>query len=161
MRTSHTHTGTFTGGDTWTENRVALGVGWYYHHNHGYYGESSWNYTYQLIGLRKDGVLYGDTVVTSIDDHLTNPPQTYVLDQNYPNPFNPTTTIKFQIPHSSLVTLKVFDLLGGEVATLVNEEMGPGTYERVFNAEGLASGVYLYQLNAGSFVQTRKLLILR
>lgn len=83
------------------------------------------------------------------------------LAQNYPNPFNPTTNIEFQIPRRELVTLRVFDLLGREVETLVNEVMEPGRYERVFNAEGLASGVYLYQLRSGSFVQTRKLLLLR
>ena len=91
-------------------------------------------------------------------------PSTFSLSQNYPNPFNPTTTISFQIPNhkpQTLVSLKVFDLLGREVATLVNEEVKPGSYERVFNAEGLASGVYLYRLQAGIFAQTRKLLLLR
>ncbi len=95
-------------------------------------------------------------------DSVNEPiPDRFALDQNYPNPFNPTTTISFQLPAVSNVTLKVFDLLGREVAALVNEEMQPGSYERVFSAEGLASGVYLYQLRAGDFVQTRKLLLLR
>lgn len=92
---------------------------------------------------------------------LVMQPSNYFLSQNYPNPFNPTTNIEFQIPRRELVTLRVFDLLGREVETLVNEVMEPGRYERVFNAEGLASGVYLYQLRSGSFVQTRKLLLLR
>ena len=95
-------------------------------------------------------------------------PVDFVLHQNYPNPFNPSTTIRFQIgevegqkSEVSHVMLKVFDLLGGEVATLVNDEMQPGSYEKTFSGNGLASGVYLYQLSAGSFVQTRKLLLLR
>ncbi len=91
-------------------------------------------------------------------------PADFQLSQNYPNPFNPTTTIKFQISNiksQTLVTLKVFDLLGREVATLVNEEMKPGSYERVFNAEGLASGVYLYRLTTRHFLQTKKLMLLR
>ncbi|MBX2992949.1 MAG: T9SS type A sorting domain-containing protein [Bacteroidetes bacterium] len=95
-------------------------------------------------------------------------PAEFTLFQNYPNPFNPTTKIEFRIParpaggaNFGLVTLKVFDLLGREVATLVNEVMQPGSYERVFHAEGLASGVYLCQLKSGSFVQTKKLLLLR
>ena len=96
-------------------------------------------------------------------------PKEFSLAQNYPNPFNPTTTIKFQIPrqtdggqaNSSFVILKVFDLLGRGVATLVNEEMKPGSYERTFNGSGLASGVYLYRLQAAGFVQTKKLILLR
>jgi hypothetical protein len=83
------------------------------------------------------------------------------LMQNYPNPFNPTTTIGFEIPRSSFVTLKVFDLLGREVATLVNGEVKTGIHERAFDGSGLASGVYLYRLQAEGFVQTKKLLLLR
>jgi hypothetical protein len=68
------------------------------------------------------------------------------LAQNYPNPFNPTTKIEFQIPTQAFVQLKVFDLLGREVATLVNEELTPGSYDRVFDGSGLASGIYLIRL---------------
>ncbi len=88
------------------------------------------------------------------------PDSPFYLSQNFPNPFNPTTTIRFQTANSSFVTLKVFDLLGREVATLANEEMKPGSYERVFNGASLASGVYLYRLNAGVSSQTRKLLLI-
>ena len=83
------------------------------------------------------------------------------LFQNYPNPFNPTTTIKFAVPTSSFVTLRVFDLLGREVATLVNEEMKVGNYERSLDGRRIATGVYMYQLKAGSFTDTKKLLLLR
>jgi|GEM_PF-5913752 hypothetical protein len=87
--------------------------------------------------------------------------ETMRLAQNYPNPFNPSTTISFTIPHSSFVTLKVFDVLGREVATLVNEEMTLGWYERMFDGSNLASGVYIYRLHAGGFDQIKKLLLLR
>jgi hypothetical protein len=83
------------------------------------------------------------------------------ISQNYPNPFNPTTTFSFSIPQSSIVNLTVFDLLGREVATIVNERLAPGSYTRQWDAIGLASGVYVYRLSAGGFVQTRKLLLIR
>ena len=86
---------------------------------------------------------------------------TYGLEQNYPNPFNPSTVIKFSIPQSEFVSLKVFDILGNEVATLVNEQRAPGAYEVTFDAGNLASGVYVYTLNAGDFVQTRKLMLMK
>jgi hypothetical protein len=87
--------------------------------------------------------------------------QSFTLSQNYPNPFNPSTTIKFELPKSSDVRLSVFDMLGREVQTLVNEQKQPGRYEAVFDGKNLASGVYLYRLQAGTFVQTRKLLLIR
>jgi hypothetical protein len=99
--------------------------------------------------------------LTSAISKTEERPAEFQLYQNYPNPFNPSTTIKFQIPQSSFVTLKIFDLLGREVATLVNEEMKPGSYERQFGGTWLASGVYLYRLQEGSFSQTKKLLLLR
>jgi photosystem II stability/assembly factor-like uncharacterized protein len=92
--------------------------------------------------------------------NLPLPKQCFV-DQNYPNPFNPATTIRFHIDHSSYVSLRVFDLLGREVATLVNEEIGPGTYEKLFDGTSLASGVYFCRLQVGTLGQTTKLLLLR
>jgi hypothetical protein len=93
----------------------------------------------------------------------------FYLEQNYPNPFNPSTTIKFEIPsvlasgakQSQFVTLKVYDILGNEVATLVNEEKQPGVYEVEFDAAKLTSGIYFYQLQAGNFSQTKKMVLLR
>lgn len=87
--------------------------------------------------------------------------QAFSLAQNYPNPFNPSTAIDFHVPVSSFVTVKVFDVLGKEVATLVNERKSPGAYRVNFNASGLADGVYFYRLQAGQFAQTRKLVLLR
>jgi len=88
-------------------------------------------------------------------------PESYLLYQNYPNPFNPSTTIKFEIPKTAFVTLKIYNILGQEVAELVNEEKQPGVYEVNWNASGFASGVYFYQLRAGSFVETKKMILLR
>ncbi len=88
-------------------------------------------------------------------------PITYSLEQNYPNPFNPATTIRYQIPKDGMVTLKVYDILGAEVATLVNEEKVAGKYEVSFNASNLASGVYIYRLNVSAYVNVKKMVLLK
>jgi photosystem II stability/assembly factor-like uncharacterized protein len=85
----------------------------------------------------------------------------YELSQNYPNPLNPSTTISFSIPNSGLVTFKVYDVLGNEVATLVNEEKPAGSHSIEFNASRLVSGIYFYTINAGDFVETKKMILLR
>lgn len=88
-------------------------------------------------------------------------PSSYSLSQNYPNPFNPSTTIEYQLPVKSQVTLKVYDILGNEVTTLINEEKSAGTYKYALNAENLPSGVYYYQLRAGTYIETRKMVLLK
>jgi len=88
-------------------------------------------------------------------------PTAFSLFQNYPNPFNPSTKIKYSIPQSSNVVIKVFDVLGNEIETLVNEEKSTGTYEVTWYAEQLPSGVYFYQLKAGSFMETKKMILLK
>lgn len=88
-------------------------------------------------------------------------PLDFVLEQNFPNPFNPTTTISYSIPSDNFVSIKLYDVLGNEVITLVNEQKQAGRYEMLFNASNIASGVYYYQINSGSFTQTRKLMLLR
>jgi len=88
-------------------------------------------------------------------------PMAYALYQNYPNPFNPSTTIKYELPRTSYVTLSVFDMLGREVSVLVNEGIDAGYHEVRFAAAGVASGVYYYRLQAGNFVSTKKMLILK
>ena len=85
----------------------------------------------------------------------------FELSQNYPNPFNPSTVINFKVPFKSRVTIKVFNILGSEVATILNEEKPAGSYNVTFNAGSLASGVYFYQLRAGNFIATKKLMILK
>ncbi|MRR08457.1 MAG: T9SS type A sorting domain-containing protein, partial [Deltaproteobacteria bacterium] len=92
---------------------------------------------------------------------LSERPNMFLLSQNYPNPFNPSTNIKYELPKSSDVKLSVYDMLGREVSVLVNERSEAGFHEVMFDASGLSSGVYLYRLTAGGFVQSRKLLLLR
>jgi hypothetical protein len=106
--------------------------------------------------------------VSFIDDETTQPTE-FILSQNFPNPFNPSTVISFQLPVVSNVTLKVYDILGNEIATLVDDFKPAGRYEVEFNAAALPSGVYFYQLKAvdpstGSgqaFMQTRKMILLK
>ena len=88
--------------------------------------------------------------------------QNLLLEQNYPNPFNPNTIIKYQIPITSQVTLKVYDILGNEITTLVNEEKSEGNYSYSFTSNPtLSSGIYFYQIKAGSFTQTKKILLIK
>ena len=91
----------------------------------------------------------------------TPPPTAFELKQNYPNPFNPSTTFSFSIPSASFVTLKVTDALGREVTNVVSEEMAAGTYTRRWNAAGAPSGIYFYTIRAGSYTETKKLMLLR
>jgi hypothetical protein len=88
-------------------------------------------------------------------------PNNHNLAQNYPNPFNPITHIEFQIPDNQFVSLKILNLLGQEIATLVNENKPAGKYTVIWNASGFASGVYFYQLQAGGFSETRKLILMK
>jgi hypothetical protein len=98
-----------------------------------------------------DGVIVTRTIV----------PTGYIISQNYPNPFNPTTKIKYAVPQPSQVQIKVFDVLGNEIETLVNEEKSAGTYEITWDAASLPSGVYFYRLQAGEFIETKKMLLLK
>ena len=85
----------------------------------------------------------------------------FELDQNYPNPFNPTTKIRFSVPNKEQVTLKVFNVLGQEVMTLINKEMDAGSYEVNFNAANLPTGVYIYKMTAGKYTATKKMVLLK
>ncbi len=99
--------------------------------------------------------------VASVENISGVTPSNYSLTQNFPNPFNPSTTINFTIPNNEFVTLKVYNILGSEVATLVNENLGAGAYKYNFDAQNLASGVYLYELNAGNFREIKKMNLLK
>jgi endoglucanase len=92
---------------------------------------------------------------------LYSNPAKYSLIQNYPNPFNPSTTISFSLPSKSIVSLKVFDLTGKEIAIIVSQELSAGTYSRQWNAANMSSGIYFYQLQAGTYTETKKLVLLR
>ena len=108
-----------------------------------------------------------DLTALSVQQTDKSVPEELTLRQNYPNPFNPSTTIKFQIApavdgsNSSLVTLKVFNMLGEEVATLAEEFLEPGTYSTSFSGDGLASGLYFYRLQHGGSVVTRKMVLMK
>ncbi|RMF57416.1 MAG: T9SS C-terminal target domain-containing protein, partial [Calditrichaeota bacterium] len=98
--------------------------------------------------------------VTGIAASDEKTPEHFALFQNYPNPFNPTTTIAYQLPRAVHVTLKIYNVLGQEVATLVDKPMAAGSHKAVWDASGLAAGVYLYRLTAGDFRQSKKLVVL-
>jgi hypothetical protein len=100
-------------------------------------------------------------IIVNVESNNSNTPNDFSLSQNYPNPFNPSTCIQYAISSRQYVTLKVYDVLGNEVTTLVNEYRDAGTYETEFNAGKLSSGVYYYQLRAGSFVETKKMIYLK
>jgi hypothetical protein len=101
------------------------------------------------------------SMLTDVEDEQNLMPSEFYLAQNYPNPFNPSTSIKYQVSSISDVSLKVYDLLGREVATLVNEEKPAGTYEITFDASGLSSGVYYYKLQADTFIETKKMILVK
>ena len=105
-------------------------------------------------------ILIGDSEYIDNERKLLIP-KSISLNQNYPNPFNPSTTIEYSIPEKSIVELKVFDLLGKEISTLVNREMSPGKYELLFDASELTSGVYFYKLRIGNFIDTKKMMFLK
>ena len=104
---------------------------------------------------------FGNAGITTATDAGTGVPTRYALDQNYPNPFNPSTTIGFSLPEADMVRVTIFDALGREVTTLLSSTLPAGTHSRTWDASGYAGGVYLYRLQAGSFVQTRKLIVLK
>ena len=94
-------------------------------------------------------------------DLVDTAPSEYLLSQNYPNPFNPTTTIEFALPHSGYITLKAYNVLGEEVATLVDGDHAAGTFNTMWTASGLPSGLYFYRLTAGEYVQTKKMVLMK
>jgi hypothetical protein len=133
----------------------------------GCYFSSSCNYT--LTGCIINGVLYGDTSLPlGINQISTEIPKSFALFQNYPNPFNPGTKIKFAIPTplnppegGTLVRIVIYDALGREITTLVDEQLNPGTYEVEWDAGNFPSGVYFYKLETGEFSETKKLILLK
>jgi hypothetical protein len=117
-----------------------------------------WPNQAKLIYAKINGVEYGTFM--SVPNSTTQPIH-YDLSQNYPNPFNPSTQITYSIPKATDVTLKVYDVLGREIAVLVNERKQPGEYKVTWNAEGVPSGVYFYRIVAGEFVETKKMMVRR
>jgi hypothetical protein len=117
-------------------------------------------------GPKGNSVLYidnlnFDNLITSVLLSSSELPSKFNLAQNYPNPFNPSTTISFSLPSKSFVSLKIFDVVGREVKTLVSQELSAGNYKQQWNANGMPSGVYFYRLQSGSFTETKKLILLK
>jgi len=129
----------------------------------GYFHDDNKNLLYVQIKAKTDSLyqITAEGITLNISDETIAYPKEFVLGQNYPNPFNPGTTISWQISEGSEVTLIVYDILGREVATLVDEYWPAGKYETEFNGVNFPSGVYLYQLRAGSFIETKKMILLR
>ncbi len=113
-----------------------------------------------LKGAVINGIVYGDTTLTGIEDEI-QPVNTFSLSQNYPNPFNPVTKIGYSLGKYGPVTIKVYDVLGKEIITLLNSEKPAGIYSVKFDGSNLASGIYYYQMRSGDFIQTKKLLLLK
>ena len=119
--------------------------------------DSAW-----AVGYNGTILLLDTLIITGVDEEILSLlPSDYKLSQNYPNPFNPSTKIKYSVPQTSQVQVKIFDVLGNEIETLVNEEKLAGTYEITWYAESLPSGVYFYRLQVGDFVETKKMLLMK
>ena len=114
---------------------------------------NAWKFSENILGvnLKKEAG----------EDDVINIPTKYGLDQNYPNPFNPSTTINYQLPEKNYVSLKVYDILGNLVGTLIAQEMEAGYHSVDWNAGALASGVYLYRFSGGSYISTKKLILMK
>jgi archaellum component FlaG (FlaF/FlaG flagellin family) len=124
----------------------------------------SGNIFYRLKLINNDGSFqYSGEVEVLVTTAVTTTslPNIYALSQNYPNPFNPTTTINYQLQKAGSVSLKVYDMLGREVASLVDGKKGPGFYSAVFDASRLSSGTYIYRLKSESFTEVKKLVLLK
>ena len=117
---------------------------------------------YWLSGCVIDGVVYGDSSLNpvSVDDNKP-PPKEYLLKQNYPNPFNPFTRIDFYLPTRTWVQIKIYNFLGNEITELLDEEKEAGNYQIIFNGSKLSSGIYIYKLQSGSFVSSKKMILLK
>ncbi len=144
------------------KDKLVQGIGLVYHDAFWDFGENN----VILQGCIINGIAYGDTTTrVSVKDEKNSLNIKYQLSQNYPNPFNPNTIINYQLANTGFVTLKVYDILGKEVVTLVNEEKQSGVYQvnfnSIINGKELSSGIYFYTLNAGKFTETKKMILIR
>ncbi len=144
-------------GNSWTQINTGL--------NKQAYNVSSLAITdkYLFAGTGDQGIWRRplSDLVTSVSSQNENRPAKFYLFQNYPDPFNPSTVIKYSLPVTGLVTLKIYDILGKEISTLVDNIQNAGIHEVTFNASGLASGVYIYKLSAGNFIAEKKLVLMK
>jgi len=114
-----------------------------------------------ILEASVDDIAFGENLQLNVAQDQSAIPAAFALRQNYPNPFNPSTTIEYHIPSQAFVTLSVFDVLGKQVASLVHHQKTPGRYSVTFNAVGLSSGIYFYRLQAGAFVESKKLMLVK
>ncbi|MBK8549767.1 MAG: T9SS type A sorting domain-containing protein [Ignavibacteria bacterium] len=119
-----------------------------------YTGTSGAQGNFGVVRLTADSTLVGISESNEI-------PSSFKLSQNYPNPFNPSTKISFDIASAEIVTLRIYDVMGREVATLVNENLNPGRYNAVWNASGISSNIYFYKLSAGEFIETKQMMLVK
>lgn len=118
--------------------------------------------SFSYAGIGPTNVYFNqEALITGINQNGNEVPNNYSLTQNYPNPFNPVTNIKFSLPTGGLVKLVIFDIMGREVATLINKDMNAGSYTADFDASSLSSGVYFYKLTSGSFTDTKKMMLVK
>ncbi|RPI73148.1 MAG: T9SS C-terminal target domain-containing protein, partial [Ignavibacteriales bacterium] len=130
---------------------------------------TNYSYTDDVNDLNAEIIKYrlkqtdfdGSYTYSNVATVIFSQPKYFKLNQNYPNPFNPITTFEFQIPSKGNVSLKIFDILGNEVATIIDEKLSAGIYKYEWNASGLASGIYIYKLQSGDFVDTKKIILLK
>ncbi len=113
-----------------------------------------------LTDFNFDNFLFED-LITALEDSTSLIPKSYNLSQNYPNPFNPSTVINYQIPHAAKVTIKIYDIIGNEVSTLVDGNKAEGSYSVTCNALNLASGIYIYELKSNEFVSRNKMMLIK
>ena len=114
---------------------------------------------YTLLGDPALKIPFG--TIAQIDNSNQNIPDNYSLKQNFPNPFNPSTTIRYSVPKAGFITIKVYNILGELVSTLINEYRQAGDYEIKFNGSNLSSGIYFYRMQAGNFVEVKKLVLVK
>ena len=145
-----------------TFRRYVKGFGLATSHQNGSYSTSC---TYSLAGCVLNGVVYGDTTITVVHPISSEIPSKYSLSQNYPNPFNPVTKMKFDIPPSNgargMARLIIYDILGREIAVLINEQLSPGTYEVEWDGTNFPSGIYFYKLITKDYSETKKMVLIK
>lgn len=148
-------------GKTWVEEFRVEDMAFYdivfTDENSGWIGSGRGGRIYNIFRTTNGG--FGGIV--SVDNAIDFRPGGFMLEQNYPNPFNPKTRVKYQIPELSFVTVKIYDVLGNEISTIVNEEKPAGEYVVEFGGDGLTSGIYFYQLRAGDYTDTKKMILLK
>ena len=125
-------------------------------------GDNDYDLAVSNNGSENISIIENLRIISGIDESLeTYSPESFSISQNYPNPFNPIQQQKWQQPETDFITLKIYDILGREMTTLVNEELSAGKHEVTFDATLFSSGIYFYRLKAAGFIQTKKMLLLK